>query len=119
MVGALAIIGGSPTPGWWPGAAIFGMSRAASDQSRYVAAEVHPAQRRGRIIGRMVFAGTIGAIGGPLIVGVSTKLAEGAGIDEPFAGPWLAAAVLVGVAVTLILTFVRPDPRDMARRDAV
>ncbi len=112
VVGAVAIMGGS-YPGLVAGAAVFGMSRVASDQSRYVAAEVHPADRRGRIIGRIVFAGTIGAIGGPLIVRVSTELAERAGI-EPFAGPWLAAAVLVGVAVTLILTFVRPDPRDMA-----
>ena len=112
VIGALAIMGES-YPGLVAGAAVFGMSRAASDQSRYVAAEVHPAQRRGRIIGRMVFAGTIGAIAGPLIVGLSTELAEGAGI-EPFAGPWLAAAVLVGVSVTLIMTFVRPDPRDMA-----
>jgi len=112
VVGAFSIMGES-YPGLVAGAAIFGMSRASSDQSRYVAAEVHAPQRRGRIIGRMVFAGTIGAIGGPLIVYVSTNLAEGAGINE-FAGPWLAAAVLVGVAVTLILTFVRPDPRDMA-----
>jgi MFS family permease len=112
VVGGLAIMGESYA-GLVAGAAIFGMSRTASDQSRYVAAEVHAPQRRGRIIGRMVFAGTIGAVGGPLIVGVSTNLAEGAGI-EAFAGPWLAAAVLVGVAVTLILTFVRPDPRDMA-----
>ena len=112
VVGAVAIMGGSYA-GLVAGAAVFGMSRVASDQSRYVAAEVHPADRRGRIIGRIVFAGTIGAVGGPLIVRVSTALAEGAGI-EPFAGPWLAAAVLVGVAVTLILTFVRPDPRDMA-----
>lgn len=112
VVGALAIMGGSYA-GLVAGAAIFGMSRTASDQSRYVAAEVHPARRRGRIIGRMVFAGTIGAIAGPLIVRASTDLAEGAGIEQ-FAGPWLAAAVLVGVAVVLILTFVRPDPRDMA-----
>ena len=112
VVGALAIMGGSYA-GLVAGAAIFGMSRTASDQSRYVAAEVHPARRRGRIIGRMVFAGTIGAIAGPLIVRASTELAEGAGIEQ-FAGPWLAAAVLVGVAVALILTFVRPDPRDMA-----
>ena len=112
VVGALAIMGGSYA-GLVAGAAIFGMSRTASDQSRYVAAEVHPARRRGRIIGRMVFAGTIGAIAGPLIVRASTDLAEGAGIEQ-FAGPWLAAAVLVGVAVALILTFVRPDPRDMA-----
>ncbi len=111
VVGALAIMGESYA-GLVAGAAVFGMSRASSDQSRYVAAEVHPARRRGRIIGRMVFAGTIGSIGGPLTVYVSTNLAEGAGINE-FAGPWLAAAVLVGVAVTLILTFVRPDPRDM------
>ncbi len=112
VVGALAIMGGSYA-GLVAGAAIFGMSRTASDQSRYVAAEVHPARRRGRIIGRVVFAGTIGAIAGPLIVRASTDLAEGAGIEQ-FAGPWLAAAVLVGVAVALILTFVRPDPRDMA-----
>jgi len=112
VVGALSIMGESYA-GLVVGAAIFGMSRTASDQSRYVAAEVHAPQRRGRIIGRIVFAGTIGAITGPLIVEASTSLAEGAGIDE-YAGPWLAAAVLVGVAVALILTFVRPDPRDMA-----
>lgn len=111
VVGALSIMGES-YPGLVAGAAIFGMSRTASDQSRYVAAEVHSPQRRGRIIGRIVFAGTIGSITGPLIVNASTSLAEGAGIDE-FAGPWLAAAVLVGAAVALVLTFVRPDPRDM------
>ncbi|MCY4113524.1 MAG: MFS transporter [Chloroflexi bacterium] len=111
VVGALSIMGES-YPGLVVGAAIFGMSRTASDQSRYVAAEVHSPQRRGRIIGRIVFAGTIGSITGPLIVKASTSLAEGAGIDE-FAGPWLAAAVLVGAAVALVLTFVRPDPRDM------
>ncbi len=111
VVGALSIMSES-YPGLVAGAAIFGMSRTASDQSRYVAAEVHSPQRRGRIIGRIVFAGTIGSITGPLIVSASTSLAEGAGIDE-FAGPWLAAAVLVGAAVALVLTFVRPDPRDM------
>ena len=111
VVGALSIMGES-YPGLVVGAAIFGMSRTASDQSRYVAAEVHSPQRRGRIIGRIVFAGTIGSVTGPLIVKASTSLAEGAGIDE-FAGPWLAAAVLVGAAVALVLAFVRPDPRDM------
>ncbi|MCY3784392.1 MAG: MFS transporter [Chloroflexi bacterium] len=111
VVGALAIMAES-YPGLVAGAAIFGMSRTASDQSRYVAAEVHSPQRRGRIIGRIVFAGTVGSITGPLIVKASTSLAEGAGIDE-FAGPWLAAAVLVGAAVALVLAFVRPDPRDM------
>ena len=44
------------------GAMLLGMARASGDQSRYVAAEVYPLARRARIIGLIVFAGTIGAV---------------------------------------------------------
>jgi MFS family permease len=47
---------------------IVGVNSATSQQSRFIAAEVWPPDRRARVIGFIVFAGTIGAIGGPLLV---------------------------------------------------
>jgi MFS family permease len=87
--------------------------------SRFVAAEVYPISRRASIIGTIVFAGTIGAVFGPLLVVPTSKLAELVNI-APDAGPWMVAAVLV--AITMLINFIglRPDPREIGRqlRDA-
>lgn len=96
-------------------ALFFGMGRASSDQSRYVAAEVHPAAERGRIIGLIVFAGTIGAISGPLLVSSTGDLAAGSGLD-PLAGPWIAGAVLSLLSALVIFVLLRPDPLSLAGR---
>jgi MFS family permease len=50
------------------GLAFFGGSRAAVEQSRYIAAEIFPHSKKAKAIGAIVFAGTIGAIVGPLLV---------------------------------------------------
>ena len=50
------------------GALLAGMANGTSQQSRFVASEVWPADRRARVIGFIVFAGTVGAIFGPLLV---------------------------------------------------
>src|SRR5436190_1031482 len=49
-------------------AALLGVARASVDQSRFAAGEIFMPSERARMIGRLVFAGTIGAIGGPLLV---------------------------------------------------
>ena len=46
------------------GLGLVGAGRGAIDQSRYVAAEIRPYEKRAKAIGFIVFAGTIGAIGG-------------------------------------------------------
>jgi MFS family permease len=111
LAGAISTVGGS-FPGLVAASLVFGMSRASSDQARFVATEVHPVERRGFIIGVIVFAGTAGAIAVPGVVAMSTSMAESTGLDT-FAGPWLAAAVLIAAAYLITVGFVRPDPRDV------
>ena len=60
--------------GFCLGVSFLGMARGVPEQGRFVAAEVHPGDRRAKMIGLIVFAGTIGSVGGPLLVGPSGKL---------------------------------------------
>lgn len=97
------------------GALLMGMARTSGDQSRFIAAEVFPSNRRARVIGVVVFAGTIGAIFGPLLVPPSTNLmAEWA--FPPSSGPFLLAAFAMGMAAVVVFLFLRPDPGIIARQ---
>src|SRR5262245_45551750 len=96
------------------GLLLIGGARGAVDQSRYAAADAQTPERRARAISTVVFAGTIGAIVGPKLVGPAGNLLSGLGVT-PLAGPMWTGALLFGLAGLLILAFLRPDPRDMAR----
>ncbi|MCP4419469.1 MAG: MFS transporter [Chloroflexi bacterium] len=96
--------------GFCAGAGLMGMGRGGSDQGRYIAAEVHTAVRRAKVIGLIVFAGTIGAIGGPALVSPSVRLAESWGLLGN-SGPYLAAIGLYALGLLTIFTFLRPDPK--------
>ena len=116
LLGAWSIINGSFL-GFLASAALLGGSRASSEQSRYVAAEVYPSSNRSRVIGWIVFAGTIGAIGGPLLVEPAINMAEIAGIAA-FAGPFLASGLLLLVAAVVIFLMLRPDPQRIGKKIA-
>lgn len=95
------------------GATLLGTGRAANEQSRYVAGEIHTADRRAKVMGLMVFAGTLGAIGGPALVPWSQKTA----VSLQFAdatGPFLASIVLFAIGMLLTMLFLRPDPKTIA-----
>ena len=77
------------------GAVLLGVGRAALEQTRYAAAEIFPLAQQAKVIGLIVFAGTVGAVGGPLLV-------------EP------AVAALMGLALILLLVALRPDPKELA-----
>ncbi len=96
--------------GFLLGATLVGMGRAPIDQSRYVAAEVYPQKRQAKVIGLIVFAGTIGAIVGPLLVVPSTQLMA-YWETAANAGPFVAAALLYLLALIAIFLFLRPDPQ--------
>lgn len=100
--------------GFCAGAALMGMGRGGSDQARYVAAEVQTADRRAKVIGLMVFAGTVGAVGGPALVAPSVRLAE-AGNFLGDTGPYLAAIGLYALGLVTIFFFLRPDPKQVSR----
>lgn len=96
------------------GMILLGAARAISDLSRYAAADVYTARMRGRAVSTIVFAGTIGAILGPILAPVAGQIAESLGYSE-LAGPWFATAAIFVFALVFINVFLHPDPRDIAR----
>ena len=95
------------------GSLLMGVARAGGDMSRYVAAEVYEASRRGRAIGIVVWGATAGALGGPLLGGFAQEVAEARGLSY-LAGPWVAASGLLLFSALVTWVFVRPDPREAA-----
>jgi MFS family permease len=114
LLAAWSIVQGSMA-GFLAAAFLVGGARAASEQSRYSAAEIYPSARQARIIGLVVFAGTIGAIGGPLLVTPSGRWSEAGGLD-PLSGPFLLSAVFLAVTVAVLLLSLRPDPLTLSRQ---
>ncbi len=99
------------------GALFIGISRSAGDQSRYVGAEVFPLSMRAKVIGLIVFAGTIGAIFGPLLVPASTAWMSNANLPEA-AGPFIASAILMVFGTGAVFLFLRPDPKMLGEQIA-
>ncbi|RIK20372.1 MAG: hypothetical protein DCC51_07525 [Anaerolineae bacterium] len=98
------------------GAGLAGVARGAADLSRYAAAEVSPIDRRAKVIGWIVFAGTIGALTGPLVVEPAVRLAGERGL-VPESGPFWVAAIILMVSVLLTFVMLRPDPLTVSRHD--
>jgi MFS family permease len=96
------------------GLLLIGGARGAVDQSRYAAADAQRPERRARAISAVVFAGTVGAIVGPQLVGPSGNLLGWLGVTA-LAGPMWSGALLFGLAGLLLAVGLRPDPRDIAR----
>jgi MFS family permease len=97
------------------GATLLGMGRGISEQTRYAAAEIYAPARRARVIGLIVWAGTIGSVVGPLLVAPTSQWAERAGFD-PASGPFWATSVIAALAMLLTLLFLRPDPLQISRQ---
>ncbi len=95
------------------GAILLGMGRSALEQTRYAAAEIFPLSQQAKVIGMIVFAGTVGAIGGPLLVEPSVEVARAQGFHE-HVGPFWFGAGLMALALILLLVALRPDPKELA-----
>jgi MFS family permease len=95
------------------GAFLLGIARSAGDQSRYVAAEVYPITQRAKVIGWVVFAGTIGAIGGPLLVDPSGQLVSRYLGWPADAGPYFISTILMFVGILVVWFALTPDPREV------
>jgi MFS family permease len=97
------------------GFALLGLGRGALDMGRFAAAEIVPGEFRARAVSLVVLGGTVGGIGGPLVVAPMGQLALQAGWDE-LSGPYLAAAALYLLGSLVVFALLRPDPRDVGRR---
>lgn len=102
-VGAVVATGGAVTDdvaALLIGMLLLGIGNAAAQLSRYAAAELHTEDRRGRAIGAVVWAGAVGAVGGPLLLGATAALAGRFGW-VPAAGPFLLAVAVTAVAAVV------------------
>ena len=101
-------------PGFLFGILLMGMAQSAIQLGRFVAAEVHAADERGRAIARVVLGATVGAVVGPVAVAPASAFAGRAGL-EPLAGPYAVSAVLFVAVAAVLALFLRPDPRELGR----
>ena len=95
------------------GMALLGLGNASGHLARYSAAEMFPEDRKGRALGTVVWAGTIGSVLGPALLQPSGRLAVDLGRSE-LAGGFLVSFVFMGVALALYLVGLRPDPVTLA-----
>lgn len=95
--------------------AFIGMGRAGAELSRFAAGDMFEEHERGKMIGRIVFAGTIGAIFGPLLVQPGTVLAHSLNLD-PNTGPWIIGLLFYVLATGVITIMLRPEPMTIARQ---
>lgn len=98
------------------GAALFGIGHAANQLTRYVVAELHEADHRGRALGWIVWAGTVGAVIGPSLLAPAGRAAEAAGQPE-LVGPYLVGAAAMALVVVTYQAALRPDPGTLAVAD--
>ena len=139
LLGMVAVLHGS-FPLLLISSAGMGFSRAGAQMSRFVVGEMFPAEKRAQMIGRVVFAGTIGAVFGPSLIQPGTQLAGGLALDLvngpalarldfasailPAAdftrglttGPWVMASFLYGLSFVISFVFLRPEPAIVARQ---
>ena len=93
--------------------ALMGPASAAAGLSRFVAAEVHPEDERGRAIATVVVGGTAGTLIWPaLSVSLGTRLAASNVSDLVW--PFGVSTILLALASLVVAAFLRPDPGVMA-----
>jgi MFS family permease len=91
------------------GMALFGGAQAASLQGRYTAADLAEPAHRAKAIAAVVWVGTLGAAFGPLLTPWERKAGKAMGLD-PLVGPFVFAAVMAAIALTVLQVRLRPDP---------
>ena len=99
------------------GALLFGIGHAANQLTRYVVADLHEAGRRGRALGWIVWAGTIGGVVGPSLLAPAGRVAETMGLSE-LAGAYLVGALAMILVAGAYLVVLRPDPGSLAVAEA-
>ncbi|MEL6272252.1 MAG: MFS transporter [Chloroflexota bacterium] len=92
---------------------VIGVGRAGAEQSRYAAGDIFPDGLRARMIGRVVFAGTVGAVFSIGLFMLNSRLTAVSATNAS-AGLWAIAAVVYAVAAVLIFLFLRPEPLTIA-----
>jgi MFS family permease len=96
---------------------VYGSGTATSLQCRYAGADLAEDAHRGRAVGAVLVATTLGAVAGPNLLRLTGDFAEGFGLPR-LSGPFMLATVAYVAACAAIILLLRPDPLLTARRIA-
>jgi predicted MFS family arabinose efflux permease len=88
---------------------VIGFGRSVSQLARFAAGDLRQPDRRASAISLIVWASTIGAVMGPLLLGPTGTMASLAGFDE-LIGPIMVGVIGFALAATLMFTALRPEP---------
>ncbi len=86
-----------------------GIGSGASNLSRYAAADLATSEDKAKAISLIVFAATLGAVGGPSLVGLADEAGQSLGLNENV-GPYALTVVFFAVGAAIVSAFLRPDP---------
>lgn len=106
---AAASVGVGSLPVLLVAMAVLGFGRSVSQLARFAAGDLRPPERRASAISLIVWAATIGAVAGPLLLGPTSAMATLVGLD-PLIGPIAVGIIGFGLAATLIFIGLRPEP---------
>ena len=96
------------------GSMLAGMGRGVTEQARFVAGDARVAAERASAIGLIVLAGTVGAVGGPLMVEPTRAFMKYFGYTAD-SGPFVAMLLLNALAMLMVFALLRPDPLAITR----
>jgi len=91
------------------GVVLIGAGNAGNLQSRFAATDLAASSRRGRDLGTVVWATTVGGVLGPLMLTPGETLGQAIGMP-PLTGSYLFSLIAQLAALVLYLVALRPDP---------
>jgi MFS family permease len=98
LIAAFAVVS-AVVPSLVLGMLLLGIGNGGAQLSRYAAADLFPRERRGFVLGSIVWGGTVGAIVGPSLIGPSAAAAASFGVPG-LSAPYFVA-LLASVAAAL------------------
>lgn len=114
LLAALAVIAGG-FGGLVVSMMLLGIGHASNQLSRFAAADMHAEPRRPTVLGWVVWAGTVGAMLGPSLLGPVEALARALGLTALTSGFLVAIAFYTGALLCSLS--LRPDPSEVAEED--
>ncbi|MDJ1113582.1 MFS transporter [Microbacterium dauci] len=97
------------------GVILIGAGNAGNLQSRFAATDLSHSTRRGRDLGTVVWATTVGGVLGPLMLTPGEVVGTWLGMP-PLTGSYAFSIVAQSIALVLYLVGLRPDPLKVAQQ---
>ena len=109
--GVVALVGGQKSflVAYLLGLALIGVGQGSTTLARYAAADLALPENRSKAISWVIFASTVGAVGGPALVGMAGDFAVSVNLDE-LVGAFLFSAVFFAISALVLWVGLRPDP---------